>query len=81
MSKHASKTILSPARLCGRLYVVLRDEGFLPTSGDPAAPDSVYARFGVTPRRFWKAIRRLEQERSVRVAPEGVYFVPPEERW
>ncbi len=80
MAKLRPKAVAA-ARLRGLLYATLQSEGFLSIATGRASEDAIRARFGVAPAAFWNAVRALESERSARVAPDGIYFVPPEERW
>ncbi|MFQ3581907.1 MAG: hypothetical protein SNJ67_12560 [Chloracidobacterium sp.] len=80
MPKLKSRQI-AQARLRGDIFSALRSEGFLPISKHSATADLLQTRFGTTPDAFWKAVHELERERCVRVTPQGIYFVPPEERW
>jgi hypothetical protein len=70
----------SARRRCA-VFEALRQAGFLPIERGRAGDEYIRQRFGFAPETFWKIIRELEGDREARMAPEGVYFVAPEDRW
>jgi len=79
MSRQSSKA--NPARRRGMVFEALWQDGFLPITRSQAGDEYIQQRFGIAPRKFWKIIRELEADREVRTAPEGLYFVSPQDRW
>jgi hypothetical protein len=69
------------ARRRGAVFEALRQAGFLPITRGRSGDEYIQQRFGFAPETFWKIIQELETNREARAAPEGVYFVAPEDRW
>ncbi|WP_058866541.1 hypothetical protein [Chloracidobacterium thermophilum] len=76
-----SRLSVESARRRGAVFEALRQAGFLPITHSRAGDEYIQQRFGLAPKTFWKIIRELEADREVRIAPEGLYFVAPQDRW
>ena len=76
-----SQLSVEAARRRGAVFEALRQAGFLPITHSQAGDEYIQQRFGIAPKTFWKIIRELEADREVRTAPEGLYFVSPQDRW
>jgi hypothetical protein len=76
-----SQLSVEAARRRGAVFEALRQAGFLPITRSQAGDEYIQQRFGIAPKTFWKIIRELEADREVRMAPEGLYFVAPQDRW
>ncbi len=76
-----SRLSVEAARRRGAVFEALRQAGFLPITRSQAGDAYIQQRFGMASKTFWKIIRELEADREVRTAPEGLYFVAPQDRW
>ncbi|MGQ9896154.1 MAG: hypothetical protein ACUVR8_01130 [Acidobacteriota bacterium] len=79
MSRHSPKVKAAQRR--GAVFEALQQEGFLPVLRGQTSNEYIQQRFGIAPKTFWGIIRELEAERAVLVAPDGLYFVLPQDRW
>jgi hypothetical protein len=66
--------------LRGKLYSALRRDNFLPITV-ATSEQELRQLFDADKASFWKAVRWLERQRELRRAPEGLYYVPPEDRY
>ncbi len=76
-----SRLSVEAAHRRGAVFEALRQAGFLPITRSRTGDEYIRQRFGMAPRKFWKIIQELEADREVRPAPEGLYFVAPQDRW
>lgn len=70
----------SAEALRGAIYAWLRERGEVKI-GVETAPEALRARFGISPRRFWKAVDTLARERCLLVEGGRIRYLAPNERW